>query len=205
MLAAGRVQAWVVGPGLGTDDAAAEVVRAVLSTDVPVLVDADGLTIVAKHPEWLHERAERGAVTLLTPHEGEFARLVGGDPDEVKKSLAADRLGATRRAAAELRATVLLKGSTTLVADPDGRARVNAHRHRLAGHRRAAATCSPALRAPCWRPDSARSMPAASAPTCMACAAQTRGRARRATPALHWTCLSALHEAWAQTLGAGRS
>jgi hydroxyethylthiazole kinase-like uncharacterized protein yjeF len=125
VLAAGRVQAWVVGPGLGTDDAAADVVRAVLSAEVPVLVDADGLTIVAKHPEWLQERAERGAVTLLTPHEGEFARLVGGDPDEVKKNLAADRLGVTRKAAAELRATVLLKGSTTLVVDPDGAARVN--------------------------------------------------------------------------------
>ena len=125
VLAAGRVQAWVVGPGLGTDDAAADVVRAVLGADVPVLVDADGLTIVAKHPEWLLERADRGHVTLLTPHEGEFARLVGGEPSEVKQSLAADRLGATRRAAARLRATVLLKGSTTLVVDPDGSARVN--------------------------------------------------------------------------------
>jgi hydroxyethylthiazole kinase-like uncharacterized protein yjeF len=125
VLAAGRVQAWVVGPGLGTDDAAAEVVRAVLSVEVPVLVDADGLTIVAKHPEWLHERADRGQVTLLTPHEGEFARLVGGDPDEVKRDLAADRLSSTRLAAAKLRATVLLKGSTTLVVDPDGSARVN--------------------------------------------------------------------------------
>ena len=125
VLAAGRVQAWVVGPGLGTDDAAADVVRAILRAKVPVLVDADGLTIVARHPEWLHERAERGDLTLLTPHEGEFARLVGGDPDDVKKNLAADRLGSTRRAAAKLRATVLLKGSTTLVVDPDGSARVN--------------------------------------------------------------------------------
>ncbi|MCW2547456.1 MAG: yjeF-like protein hydroxyethylthiazole kinaserelated [Mycobacterium sp.] len=125
VLAAGRVQAWVVGPGLGTGEEAAAVVRAVLSAEVPVLVDADGLTIVAKHPEWLHERADRGDVTLLTPHEGEFARLVGGEPDEVKKSLAADRLGAARQAAAALRATVLLKGSTTLVVDPDGSARVN--------------------------------------------------------------------------------
>jgi hydroxyethylthiazole kinase-like uncharacterized protein yjeF len=125
VLAAGRVQAWVVGPGLGTDDAAADVVRAILRAKVPVLIDADGLTIVARHPEWLHERAERGDLTLLTPHEGEFARLVGGDPDDVKKNLAADRLGSTRWAAAKLRATVLLKGSTTLVVDPDGSARVN--------------------------------------------------------------------------------
>ncbi len=125
VLAAGRVQAWVVGPGLGTDDAAAAVVRAVLATEVPVLVDADGLTIVAKHPEWLTERAARGQVTLLTPHEGEFARLFGGDADEVSKRLAADRLGTVRQLAGRLRATVLLKGSTTLVVDLDGSARVN--------------------------------------------------------------------------------
>ncbi len=125
VIAAGRVQAWAVGPGLGTDEKAADVVRAVLETDVPVLVDADGLTVVAKHPEWLHARAARGVATLLTPHEGEFARLAGGDADAVKAGLAADRLAAVRALAAELKATVLLKGSTTLVVDPDGRARVN--------------------------------------------------------------------------------
>ena len=125
VLGAGRVQAWVVGPGLGTDDASAAVVEAVLGADVPVLVDADGLTIVAKHAEWLRGRAARGQVTLLTPHEGEFARLVRGDPSEVKAALAADRLGTVRAAAAELASTVLLKGSTTLVVDPDGAARVN--------------------------------------------------------------------------------
>lgn len=125
VLAAGRVQAWVVGPGLGTDDKAADVVRAILGADVPVLVDADGLTLVAQHSEWLRERAGRGQVTLLTPHEGEFARLVGGEPDEVKAELAADRLGTVRRTAAELPATVLLKGSTTLVVDPGGGARIN--------------------------------------------------------------------------------
>jgi hydroxyethylthiazole kinase-like uncharacterized protein yjeF len=125
VLATGRVQAWVVGPGLGTGDAAAAVVEAVLGADVPVLVDADGLTIVAKNPEWLRARAARGQATLLTPHEGEFARLVGGDPGDVTAALAADRLAAVRAAAAQLASTVLLKGSTTLVVDPGGAARVN--------------------------------------------------------------------------------
>jgi hydroxyethylthiazole kinase-like uncharacterized protein yjeF len=100
-------------------------VQAVLGADVPVLIDADAITIVAAHREWLRERADRGLATLLTPHEGEFARLVGGDPEKVRADLGADRLGAVRRAAADLSATVLLKGSTTLVVDPDGRARVN--------------------------------------------------------------------------------
>ena len=124
VLAAGRVQAWVVGPGLGTDDASAAVVEAVLGADVPVLVDADGLTIVAQHKEWLHARFGRGQLTLLTPHEGEFARLVGGDPDDVKRRLAEDRLDTVRRLSAQLPATILLKGSTTLVVDPTA-ARVN--------------------------------------------------------------------------------
>jgi len=90
----------------------------VLGTDVPVLVDADGLTVLARHPDWL---ARRTAPTLLTPHAGEFARLMGGERAEVE----GDRLAAARRAADALAATVLLKGSTTVVADPGGEARVN--------------------------------------------------------------------------------
>jgi ADP-dependent NAD(P)H-hydrate dehydratase / NAD(P)H-hydrate epimerase len=115
---AGRVQAWVVGSGLGTDDDAAAMVRAVLAADVPVLLDADALTVVAEHPDWLRERR---APTLLTPHAGEFARLTGGDRADVE----AHRLERVRRAACDLGVTVLLKGSSTLVADPDGAVRAN--------------------------------------------------------------------------------
>ncbi len=114
----GRVQAWVVGPGLGTGDRAAGVVQAVLGQDVPVLVDADGLTVLARHGGWLTGRA---APTLLTPHAGEFARLMGCERADVE----ADRLTWARRAAAELGVTVLLKGTTTVVADPDGSVRIN--------------------------------------------------------------------------------
>jgi hydroxyethylthiazole kinase-like uncharacterized protein yjeF len=118
VLAAGRVQAWVVGSGSGTDEAAAALVEAVLGTDVPVLVDADALTVVARHPEWVRRRS---APTVLTPHAGEFARLLGVEREEVE----ARRLTLARQAAADLDATVLLKGSTTLVAGPDGAVRVN--------------------------------------------------------------------------------
>ena len=114
----GRVQAWVVGSGLGTDDAAAATVRAVLARPEPVLVDADGLTVVSEHPEWVRDRA---GATLLTPHAGEFARLRGIDRAQVE----AHRLVNVRDAALRLDATVLLKGSSTLVAAPDGRVRVN--------------------------------------------------------------------------------
>lgn len=115
---AGRVQSWAVGSGLGTDDAAAATVRAVLQGDEPAVVDADALTLVAEHPEWVRQRT---APTLLTPHAGEFARLVGATRDDVE----ANRLRHVCAAARDLQATVLLKGSSTLVADADGRVRVN--------------------------------------------------------------------------------
>lgn len=108
--AAGRVQAWVAGPGMGTDDAARRRLAAVLATDLPVLVDADGLTLVAREPALL----ERRGPTLLTPHTGELARLMGTDGSLV----AARRLEHVRRAADRFGVTVLLKGSTTVVASP---------------------------------------------------------------------------------------
>jgi hydroxyethylthiazole kinase-like uncharacterized protein yjeF len=108
--AAGRVQAWVVGPGLGTDDAGAGALWFALDTDLPVIVDADGLTILAAHPDLV---VNRTAPTVLTPHAGEFARLAGNPPGD-------DRVGATRKLADALGATVLLKGNVTIIADPGG-------------------------------------------------------------------------------------
>ncbi|MFI9249124.1 NAD(P)H-hydrate dehydratase [Streptomyces sp. NPDC053069] len=112
---AGRVQAWVVGPGAGDD---AVTVAEVLRADVPVLIDADGLRLAERD-------AVRGrtAPTLMTPHAGEAAALLGARREEVEGA----RLAAVRELAAMYRATVLLKGSTTLVADSAGGAvRVNA-------------------------------------------------------------------------------
>ena len=111
--AAGRVQAWVVGPGMGTDDEARERLTAVLASDVPVLVNADGLTLLAAHKGLL----AREAPTLLTPHAGELGRLLGVAPADVEGR----RLEHATKAAASLGATVLLKGSTTVIATPDGR------------------------------------------------------------------------------------
>jgi hydroxyethylthiazole kinase-like uncharacterized protein yjeF len=113
----GRVQAWAVGPGLGTDEGAVGLVEQALAAEVPVLVDADALTVVGDHRSWL----DRPAPTQLTPHAGEFARLMGTERAEVE----GDRLSWVRRAADELGVTVLLKGSTTLVAAPDGRVTAN--------------------------------------------------------------------------------
>ncbi|MGH3210548.1 MAG: NAD(P)H-hydrate dehydratase [Trebonia sp.] len=108
----GRVQAWAVGSGMGTDDAAARRLAAVLATSLPVLIDADGLTLLARHRELL----PRPAPTLITPHAGELGRLLDADPADIE----ARRLEHARRAATMLGACVLLKGSTTVVAPPDG-------------------------------------------------------------------------------------
>jgi len=110
---AGRVQAWVAGPGLGTGDDAADLLAEVLATPLPVLVDADGLTVLSRRKDLLSR--PDGAITLLTPHAGELARLMTGDHATIE----ANRLDSARGAAAELGATVLLKGSTTVVATPD--------------------------------------------------------------------------------------
>ncbi|MFH9230113.1 NAD(P)H-hydrate dehydratase [Streptomyces lydicus] len=110
---AGRVQSWVIGPGLGEESDALE---DVLASDVPVLVDADGLRFLT--PERVRAR---GAATLLTPHAGEAAALLGRGREEVE----AARLDSVRELARRYAATVLLKGSTTLVAAESGPVRVN--------------------------------------------------------------------------------
>ncbi|MFE7774250.1 NAD(P)H-hydrate dehydratase [Streptomyces sp. NPDC057445] len=108
---AGRVQAWVVGPGLGDGPGVDEV----LESDVPVLVDADGLR--GLDPAAVRART---APTLLTPHAGEAAALLGVAREEVEGA----RLASVRALVAKYGATVLLKGSTTLVAGPDPRCAV---------------------------------------------------------------------------------
>ena len=108
--ASGRVQAWAVGPGLGADETGAAALSFALQTDLPVIVDADALTILAAHPDLI---AGRAAPTVLTPHAGEFARLAGTPPGD-------DRVAATRKLADRLGATVLLKGNVTIVAEPGG-------------------------------------------------------------------------------------
>ena len=95
---------------MGTDDEAARRLAAVLATSLPVLIDADALTLLTRHRELL----PRPAPTLLTPHAGELGRLLRADPADV----AARRLEHARRGAAEFGACVLLKGSTTVVAPP---------------------------------------------------------------------------------------
>jgi ADP-dependent NAD(P)H-hydrate dehydratase / NAD(P)H-hydrate epimerase len=110
----GEATALGVGPGLGRADGTQKVVRGLLAAyRGPAVVDADGLFALGTGGPL----AERGAPTLVTPHAGEFARLAP-DAEGTRLDRAADR-------AARWRATVLLKGNNTVVAEPDGRLAVN--------------------------------------------------------------------------------
>ncbi|MGH9111560.1 MAG: NAD(P)H-hydrate dehydratase [Acidimicrobiales bacterium] len=109
-----RVGALVLGPGLGMGaPAVAAVHQLVASVPVPLVVDGDGLTALGSHVVDIVGR--RAGPTILTPHDGEFARLAGNAPRS-------DRIAAARDLAAATGAIVLLKGPTTVVAGPDGRA-----------------------------------------------------------------------------------
>ena len=111
MADAGRVQAWVCGSGLGTDDEARTTLRSVLATSLPVVLDADALTLLVdgRHADDLR----RDAPLVITPHDGEFRRLAGEAPG-------ADRAGSALRLASWMNAVVLLKGDRTIVATPAG-------------------------------------------------------------------------------------
>jgi NAD(P)H-hydrate epimerase len=105
-----RAGALAIGPGLGRGDDARGLVRAFLErSSLPAVVDADGLFGL--------EPVERDAPTVLTPHAGELARLLGTDSDWVTEH----RLAAAARCADRFGAVVLLKGPDTIVRAPDGR------------------------------------------------------------------------------------
>jgi ADP-dependent NAD(P)H-hydrate dehydratase / NAD(P)H-hydrate epimerase len=112
---AATLRALVVGPGFGRGDEAQLLARELIAVDRPALWDADALFALGDRPDLL---AERGAPTVLTPHEGELGRLLGLPAGDV----AARRLECARSAARRSGATVLLKGDATIVADPSGRA-----------------------------------------------------------------------------------
>jgi NAD(P)H-hydrate epimerase len=107
MEAADRADAVAIGPGLGRTEGTIELVRILLERlAVPVVLDADAL--------WELEPFTRAAPTVLTPHSGELARLIGIEAREID----AHRLDAVRRATSRFGAVVLLKGADTLVGAP---------------------------------------------------------------------------------------
>ena len=114
-----RFASALIGPGMGRgDELVEEVFQFVSRCPVPLVIDGDGLQILASSRDGQRRNmanffAQRTAETVLTPHDGEFSALTGERPS-------ADRIADTRKAAAALQAVVLLKGSTTVVAEPGG-------------------------------------------------------------------------------------
>ena len=124
---AGRVDAWVVGSGRGTDDAAAAELSELLGRGEPLLVDADAITMLARRPELREKLVAREGETVLTPHAGEFRRLadamaeageVGEEGSESIPDPAEHPIDAAKALAVALDCAVLLKGRRTVVAMP---------------------------------------------------------------------------------------
>lgn len=116
-----RVSAWVVGPGMGRSRADERYLHKVLAADVPVVLDADALRMMADSDEvaaQVRSRTQRGALTVLTPHPGEFAAIFGPCPQ--------GRIRGARAAAEATGCVIVLKGSGTVVAGPKGAAYVDA-------------------------------------------------------------------------------
>jgi NAD(P)H-hydrate epimerase len=112
--ATAKCKAVVIGPGLGTDPERAEDIRAVVAgAPVPVVIDADALTALGDAGTARTLLDKRTAASILTPHDGEYARIAGAPPGR-------DRLAAARALAESTGAIVLLKGPLTAVASSDG-------------------------------------------------------------------------------------
>jgi hydroxyethylthiazole kinase-like uncharacterized protein yjeF len=122
LLAEVPLTAVAAGPGMGTDTAAQRLLAHVLRMDVPVVLDADALNLVASYSVLQSAVQSRKHATLLTPHPAECARLLGSATKDVQ----ADRIGAARRLAARLKSHVALKGNGTVIVAPDGRWQINA-------------------------------------------------------------------------------
>ena len=115
-LADNRISALVIGPGLGRDERAQQLLTAALAVDVTLVLDADALMVAGlRYSELV---AGRSAETIATPHAGEFAGLT---QDGLQH-----KLEDSRKLAGQSRCSILLKGSDTVIVDPDGKASISA-------------------------------------------------------------------------------
>jgi hydroxyethylthiazole kinase-like uncharacterized protein yjeF len=116
-----RLDALAIGPGLGQSTRAHALLEAALAASCPLLLDADALNLLAGDAALARQAAEREVSTVLTPHPGEAARLLGTTVTQVQ----GDRVAAALRLSARYRAHAVLKGAGSVVAHPDGRYAIN--------------------------------------------------------------------------------
>ncbi len=109
-----RIGALLIGPGAGVSDTTRQTTLNMLKTAKPVVIDADALTVFAREPDRLHKSISGPCV--LTPHDGEFQTLFNMQPANTTEQ----RIIQTRAAAASVGCVVLLKGTETIIAAPDG-------------------------------------------------------------------------------------
>ncbi len=114
-----RADMLIMGPGLSLDPETARLVGDLTeSTDVPLLLDGDALTVLSETPERI---ARRGGRTVLTPHLGEMARLTGTTVADLQN----DPIGHLQQAARRFQAVIVLKGAASLIGFPDGHLLIN--------------------------------------------------------------------------------
>jgi NAD(P)H-hydrate epimerase len=116
LLADARFSALLIGPGAGVTETTRARALAMLASGRPVLLDADAISVFAERPQDLFAAIRTACV--LTPHEGEFARLFNASGDKLARARTAARLSG---------AVIVLKGADTVIAAPDGRAIVNSN------------------------------------------------------------------------------
>jgi hydroxyethylthiazole kinase-like uncharacterized protein yjeF len=121
LLEAGTISAFAAGPGMGTVKSAEQLLREVLDAEVPLLLDADALNLVAASKTLQARLPKRSAASVLTPHPAEAARLLGRSTAAVQSN----RLQAALDMAQRYQAIVVLKGNGSVIAAPDGNWRIN--------------------------------------------------------------------------------
>src|SRR5256885_16846266 len=115
------LEALVIGPGLGDGERAETLLGAGLSSELPCVLDADALNLIAESTDLRHACARRSAETLVTPHPAEAGRLLGSSTAAVQE----DRVKAARVLSQNLNAHVVLKGNGSILVARDGHWFVN--------------------------------------------------------------------------------
>ena len=115
------ITTWLIGPGLGESDAAHQIVADLIRDDRPMIIDADGLNLIAQDPALARQVVRRDAPTIMTPHPAEAARLLQTSVDGIQS----DRRQAATDIASRYRVIALLKGAGSVITDGKGTPLIN--------------------------------------------------------------------------------